>query len=130
MAEPERKARKARTGDDMGSIQGFRCGQCRGELLANANLNGRLGWTPPVLCCEQTLRPLDPGHVLSAPMISRRIARCPRCGYQVRLIVQPMSPLVCMVCQTDFVMLNENPDRAERRVATAAGGGVIRTASS
>src|SRR3974390_1315110 len=99
----------------MGSIQGFRCGECRAELLATpvpTNLNGRSGWTPPVLCCGQPLRPLDMGHVLSAPMISRRAARCPRCGYHVRLIVQPMGSLVCMVCQTDFVVLGDTPDRA------------------
>ena len=107
----------------MGSIQGFRCGQCRAEVLATPvtnNLDGRLGWTPPVLCCGRPLRLLDTGEVLSATLLPRRIARCPRCGYQVRLIVQPTSPLVCMVCQTDLVTPGENPDRIERRVAAVA----------
>ena len=106
----------------MSSIQGFRCEQCRAELLAppvTTNLDGRPGWTPPVLCCGRPLRLLDTGQVLSATLLSRRLARCPRCGYQVRLIVQPMSPLVCRVCQTDFVIPGEPPGRTERRVAVA-----------
>ncbi len=114
-------------GDAMSSIQGFRCGQCRAELLATpvtTNLSGRSGWTPPVLCCGQTLRLLDTGQVLSAPMLPRRMARCPRCGYQVRLVVQPMRPLVCVVCQTDFVTLRGNPDRPEQSVAVVAPANV------
>jgi hypothetical protein len=123
MAGPGRNQREAGTGDAMGSIQGFRCGQCRAELLAtlgSPTLNGRLGWTPPVLCCGQPLRLLDTGQVLSAPMLLRRIAHCPRCRYLVRLVVQPMSPLVCVVCQTDFVTLGMRPDRVEGKEPVAA----------
>jgi DNA-directed RNA polymerase subunit RPC12/RpoP len=119
IAGPGKNWREARTGDAMGSIQGYRCGQCRAELLATpvaTNHDDRPGWTPPVLCCGQPLRLLDTGQVLSASLLPRRPARCPRCGYQVRLIVQPMKPLVCMVCQTDFVAPGEaqNESKGER----------------
>ncbi len=106
----------------MSSIQGFRCGQCRAELLTTsepANLH-RSGWTPPVLCCGQPLRPLDTGQVLSIPLVPRRVARCPRCSYKVCLIVQPISPLVCMVCQMDFVILGGHDVEREQEIAASA----------
>jgi hypothetical protein len=123
VSQPKQRAREAGTGDAMSSIQGFRCGHCRAELLARpvtANLSGRSGWTPPVLCCGQPLRLLDTGHVLSTPRLPRRIARCPRCGYEVRLVVQPLRPLACLICQTDLVTLGGNPDRPEPSVALVA----------
>jgi len=103
----------------MGSIHAFRCGQCRSELLSTpgpANLS-RPGWTPPVLCCGQPLRLLDTAQVLSASLVPRRIARCPRCGCQVRLIVQPTGPLTCVVCQIDLVILGEHADRIGTEIA-------------
>jgi len=128
VSQPKQRAQEAGTGDAMSSIQGFRCGQCRAELLARpvaTNLNIKSGWTPPVLCCGQPLRLLDTGHVLSAPSLPCRIACCPRCGYQVRLVVQPLRPLACLICQTDFVTLGGNPDRSEPSVMLVAPANVF-----
>ncbi len=100
----------------MASVQGFRCGQCRGELLVAkepVDRVGRRGWAPPVLCCGQSLRALEPDQSMIGVMGRRRIAGCPRCGYRVRLIVHPAGPLVCMLCQTDFVNLGGKPDLLE-----------------
>ena len=114
---------RARGRDVMGSIRGFRCGLCRAEVLATAEpagLIGRTEWTPPVLCCGQPLRALEPDQVLSTLLTHRRVARCPRCGYKVRLIVHPAGSLVCMLCQTDFVIIGGNPDRDDEAVAAIA----------
>ena len=89
----------------MGSVRGYRCASCRGEVLAASvpgRQTGRPSWTPPVLCCGHALRPLDADQVLPAMLTRGRIARCPRCGYQVRVVVHPVSPLVCMLCQLEF----------------------------
>ncbi len=109
-------------GDLMGSIRGFRCMQCRAELLATtepAGLIGRTAWSPPVLCCGKPLRPLEPEQVLSSMLTRHRVARCPRCGYKVRLIVHPAGSLVCMPCQTDYDVIGRNPCRADRATAPA-----------
>ncbi len=93
----------------MGSVRGYRCASCRGELLATAEAAmsaGRPNWTPPVLCCGQPLRPLDPDQLLPAMLTRGRMARCPRCGYQVRMIVHPVTPPVCMLCQLEFTLLD------------------------
>ena len=106
----------------MGSILGFRCGQCRAELLAGpgpANHIGRPVYAPPVLCCGETLRLLDTGQVWSAPLIPRRVARCPRCGYQIRVIVHPAGPLVCVPCQRALIIIGGNPDRDDQAMAPA-----------
>jgi DNA-directed RNA polymerase subunit RPC12/RpoP len=104
----------------MGSLWGFRCKRCRAEVLARPEsgpLMDRRAWTPPVLCCGQALRALEPDQVVLVMPSRRRAARCPRCGYQVRLVVHPAGPLVCMVCQTNFVILEGTPDRTGRTTA-------------
>lgn len=112
----------------MASIRGFRCGLCRAEVLASrepASLMGRTDWTPPVLCCGQPLRSLEPDQVLSTMLTRRRVARCPRCGYKVRLVVHPAGSLVCMPCQMEFVVIGGNPDQDDQvttRVARARDG--------
>ncbi len=97
----------------MGSIRGFRCDQCRAELLATspADLIGRTAWIPPLLCCGKSLRALEPDQVLSSTLASRRVARCPRCGYTVRLIIHPAGSLVCLPCRTAFVIIGGQPAR-------------------
>ncbi|MFI5342078.1 MAG: hypothetical protein ACHQ7N_19850 [Candidatus Methylomirabilales bacterium] len=89
----------------MGSIRGFRCEHCHAEVLAtssHAAVIGGAAWTPPVLCCGQPLRPLETGQVLSAKLPRRRTVHCPRCGFEVGIIVHPVRPLVCAVCQAEF----------------------------
>jgi hypothetical protein len=101
----------------MGSLRGFRCERCRAELLARPEprpLTDRRAWTPPVLCCGKPLRALDPEQILSVTPTRRRGACCPRCGYQVRVVVHPAGSLVCMVCQTDLVIPGDTPDRNDR----------------
>jgi hypothetical protein len=88
----------------MGSIRGFRCGECRGEVLATAKQAGRSEWVPPLLCCGHFLQPLDVGQILFATPPRRRAARCPRCGYEVRVIVHPAGALTCISCQADLVI--------------------------
>ncbi len=91
----------------MGSIRGFRCGQCRGEVLATAKRTGpldRSDWVPPLLCCGHFLQPLDVGQILLATPPRRRMARCPRCGFEVRVIIHPSSAFTCVSCQTDLVI--------------------------
>jgi len=86
----------------MGSIRGFRCGQCRGEVLAAAKRNDPLDrreWTPPLLCCGQLLQSLDVDQILFAIPPPRRTARCPRCGYAVQVVVHPAGGLTCLSCQ-------------------------------
>jgi DNA-directed RNA polymerase subunit RPC12/RpoP len=106
----------------MGSVRGYRCTSCRGELLATAEpavSAGRPNWTPPVLCCGQPLRPLDPDQVLPAMLTRGRMARCPRCGYQVRMIVHPVTPPVCMLCQLEFTLME--PGAATGRSVASSG---------
>ena len=86
----------------MGSIRGFRCGQCRGEVLATAKWTDPLDrrkWTPPLLCCGQLLQPLDVAQILVAIPPPRCTARCPRCGYAVQVVVHPAGGLTCLSCQ-------------------------------
>jgi len=96
----------------MGSLWAFRCGICKAEFLARGradNPQGRTGWVPPVLCCGELLRRLDADQVLSSIQTRRRIARCPRCGYEVAIVVHPAGSVVCTVCQTDFVVVGLSP---------------------
>jgi hypothetical protein len=96
----------------MGSVLGFRCGVCRAEVLVASDPGGlpsRVEWTPPILCCGQPLRPIEPELVTLPQGTRRRVAQCPRCGYEVRLIVHPAGHLGCMLCQTDFAILGERP---------------------
>ena len=96
----------------MRSIRGFRCGVCRAEVLAfraPAALPPRAEWSPPILCCGQPLRPIEPDQIPLPTGTRGRLARCPRCGSQVHLIVHPAGPLVCMLCQTEFAIGNGHP---------------------
>ncbi len=113
----------------MGSIRGFRCGQCRAELLATrgpAAYTGKPEWSPPLLCCGQPLQGMDPDQVLSVIPIRRRVARCPRCEYQVRLIVHPARSLVCMSCQTDLIVIIQTPVRSDRLMASVEPARAVR----
>lgn len=113
----------------MASMQGFRCRQCRMELLAKPDPARHLeltGWTPPILCCGQSLQPLTPDQVLSVPLPRRRLARCPRCGYQVRVVIHPVGALVCMLCQREFVLLQDVGAREDRGAPAAAPGSGFR----
>jgi hypothetical protein len=99
----------------MGSIRGFRCGQCRGEVLATAKWADPLDrreWTPPLLCCGQLLQPLDVGQILFAIPPPRRKARCPRCGYAVQVVVHPARGLTCLNCQLALQPSDAEADHA------------------
>lgn len=105
----------------MGGVREFRCQVCRAELLATAELGGfagRTGGAPPVLCCGQPLRPLEPDQILAGLLTRRHVACCPRCGYKVRVIIHPAGPLVCMVCQTDFVIVGGTPHDEYQRITS------------
>lgn len=97
----------------MGRLWGFRCGSCKAEFLAQGRSEGppgRADWIPPVLCCGEPLRRLEADQVLSSIQTRRRrIARCPRCGYEVAIVVHPAGSLVCSVCQTDFMIVGGSP---------------------
>jgi DNA-directed RNA polymerase subunit RPC12/RpoP len=104
----------------MSSLWGFRCDICRAEFLVKAGPglpSDRTGWSPPVLCCGRPLRRLEVDQVLLVMPSQRRAARCPRCGYQVRLVVHPAGSLVCLACQTDLLLLEGTPDRTDRASA-------------
>ncbi len=96
-------------------IQEYRCGQCRAEVLAMPGL--RVGWSPPVLCCGQPLRLLEPGLDRLVAIRPRQKARCPRCGYEVHLLAQPVTPLICMVCQVSLL-----PSGSRVRAEAASAG--------
>jgi hypothetical protein len=94
----------------MGSIQGFRCRDCRTEILASpalTDLRGHRAWTPPVLCCGKPLVPVDSDQILPTMLAVRRFAWCPLCGHRVRLIVQPLTSITCMICRGPLVVLTE-----------------------
>ncbi len=127
----------------MSSVRGFRCQRCRAELLAAAEVPGQASlpeWTPPILCCGGTLCPLPPDQMLAELLVGAlargRVARCPRCGYRVRLVVHPAGTLVCMICQREFELgapeanTREGPGalaaaRDERPLAVAEASGVL-----
>ncbi len=113
----------------MGSIRGFRCGVCRAEVLVASNpsaLASRVEWTPPILCCGQPLRPLEPELVTLLQGTRRRVAQCPRCGYEVRLIIHPAGHLGCMLCQTDFTTLGGRPGPIDYPTTPVAPASEIR----
>jgi hypothetical protein len=108
----------------MGSIRGFRCRRCQAEVLATSTRAGvvdRTEWTPPVLCCGQPLRPLETGQVLAAKLPRRRIVHCARCGFEVGIIVHPVRPLVCAVCQAEFVGIEVDAGAAGTGEAQVSG---------
>lgn len=103
----------------MGSIRGFRCAQCRAEILAPVRpgrVASEAAWTPPVLCCGSPLRLVDSGEGSLASLPQRRFGRCPRCGYEFRVVLHSAGAFVCTLCQTDFVI--SNPQR-EGQATTA-----------
>lgn len=107
----------------MSSIRGFRCRVCGAEVLATAELaesTRRTDWTPRVLCCGQWLRPLEPDQVILPPLTRRRLARCSRCGYKVRLIVHPASPLVCAVCQIELLIFDGTSHQDDHATTSVA----------
>jgi hypothetical protein len=98
----------------MGSLQGFRCRQCRTELLARppdrTGNPGAEGWAPPLLCCGLLLRPFPTDQVVSARLRRPRRACCPVCGYSVQIVVHPDGPLVCAACRRELVLpIEKNP---------------------
>lgn len=110
----------------MSSIQAFRCGRCRAEVLATARRAApywSIGPDHPVLCCGQPLRPLELGQVLSVPLPRRRLVRCPRCGYAVWVIVQPVGALVCAGYQAECVVAP--PDTRATMMEGALGSGRV-----
>ncbi len=114
----------------MSSIRGFRCGVCRAELLVSSDPGGlpsRIEWTPPILCCGQPLLPVEPELVSLLQGTRRRIAQCPRCGYEVRLIVHPAGHLGCMLCQTDFTTLGGRPGPVDQAPTPAAPASEFRS---
>jgi len=95
----------------MSSVRGFRCQWCRAEVLAAAEVPGMGGQADrasPVLCCGAPLRPLSQDQILSEILVGvlarGRVARCPRCGYRIRVVVHPSGSLVCRSCQTNFTI--------------------------
>jgi len=91
----------------MGSLRAFRCEWCPAEVVATSRHAAVLGgavWTPSVRCCGQPLRPLEIGEVLAAGVPRRRVARGIRCGVAVGLIVHPVRPLVCALCQAEVAV--------------------------
>ncbi len=114
----------------MGSLRGFRCRRCRGELLASAESAGRSGrpeWTPPILCCGESLRPLAPDQILAELLVGvlarGRVARCPRCEYQVRLVVHPAGALMCGICQKPFEIITRQTGWRDGLRVTASEDG-------
>ncbi len=91
----------------MSSLRGFRCRQCRAEVLASGPAT-HTDWTPPILCCGAPLHPLSPDQILAEILVGvlawGRVARCPRCGYRIRVVVHPSGPLVCRNCCTSLMI--------------------------
>jgi len=97
----------------VGSIHGFRCRECRTEVLASpalSDLREHRAWTPPVLCCGRALQPLDCDQIPPTMLALRRFAACPTCRQRVRLIVHPAGPLICMICHRELQLEKEVPD--------------------
>lgn len=113
----------------MGSVVGFRCRRCRAELVtpaAPAHPADRTGIFPAVLCCGQPVRPVETGQVLSVILPTRRLARCPACGVQVRIIVRPAGPLRCHSCGREMIVrehVSEQEDRIHPPPAAPTAGG-------
>ncbi len=109
--------------DGMGSVQGFRCGQCRAEIPATTR-SGAPYWSVgpdrPVLCCGTPMRPLQLGQLPSLPLPRRRLLRCLRCGYSVWVIVQPVGALVCAGCQAECVAVSADVPAAETEAARSS----------
>jgi hypothetical protein len=61
-------------------------------------------WTPPITCCGNLLQRLPSEQILGTQLPGRRRASCPRCGAEVQFIVHPDGPLLCLLCQREFVL--------------------------
>jgi hypothetical protein len=89
----------------MARIRGFYCGRCRAEVLATSAVaasTDRNGWIPPILCCDESLRPLETGEVVPLLLARRRVACCPQCGIQLTVVVHPVGAFFCQVCQKEL----------------------------
>ncbi len=107
----------------MSSLRGFRCQQCRAEVLASGPA-ACTDWTPPILCCGAPLHPLSPDQILAEILLGvlahGRVARCPRCGYRIRVVVHPARRLVCRSCHTNLTIGAEETGLRDRMEVPAA----------
>ncbi len=111
----------------MNTTETYGCAVCGSELLVTQPPRGSIGqrrWVSPILCCGQPLGHIAPCEdAPSLPGEHHRVG-CPQCGYEVRLVVGPAKKLVCWVCQTEFVQMDERSSRKgqmrDRRVGCAA----------
>ncbi|MFB3818625.1 MAG: hypothetical protein ACE147_13265 [Candidatus Methylomirabilales bacterium] len=104
----------------MSSVQGYRCRECRTEIVASpspTDPRGGAGWLPPVLCCGRPLVPVDSDQILPTMLSLRRFAWCPPCGHRVRLIVQPPGAMTCMVCRGSLIVVIEKDGKSPSRPA-------------
>jgi hypothetical protein len=60
-----------------------------------------------VLCCGKPLAPVDCDQILPTMLAIRRFAWCPLCGHRVRLVVQPLGFITCMVCRRPLVVVDD-----------------------
>jgi hypothetical protein len=113
----------------VGSIRGFRCRWCEAEVLIQSRqpgISGRVEWATPIICCGELLQPLETGHVLSAWLPRRRLARCDWCGVEVYIVMQPERALVCTLCRADLVNVVRSlapRGPATGRIPGGGGGG-------
>jgi hypothetical protein len=104
----------------MSSVQGYRCRECRTEIVASpaqTDPRGRTEWRPPVLCCGQPLVPVDSDQILPTMLSLRRFAWCPPCGQRVRLIVQPLGAMTCMRCGGSLIVVIEKDAKQASQAA-------------
>jgi DNA-directed RNA polymerase subunit RPC12/RpoP len=102
----------------MGSLQAYRCKRCRTEVVAATRSAGHPASgprSPQLLCCGEPLKSLAIDSVQGGEIPKRRFARCPRCGYRVQLVMQPLGPLVCLPCQMEMIVLVEHAGQEERK---------------
>lgn len=104
----------------MASIRGFRCSHCRAELVAPASPPHSAPSSPKLLCCGQPVRPVETGQVVAARLPRHRVARCPRCDFEVRVVVRPEGPLVCRGCGRELTIREAVPGKEDRITAPAA----------
>ncbi len=114
----------------MDSIEAFHCGRCRAEVQATARHPApywSFGLDRPVLCCGQTLRPLEIGQVASVPPPRRRLVGCSRCGYTVWVVVQPVGSLSCAACRAECMIAPPDTRAAAVERALVTGQALQRT---
>ena len=103
----------------MASIRGYRCSHCRAEVVAPASPPHPAVTSPTLLCCGQPVRPVETGQVVAASLPRHRVARCPRCGFEVRVVVRPEGPLVCRGCGRELAIREGVPGKDHRTNAPA-----------